>query len=68
MAKTNRRSNGSCVFISIIVATPIGILAAIYLTEYAKQGKIVKIIRFATESSSGIPSIVYGLFGENLVL
>lgn len=52
------------VFISIIVATPIGILAAIYLTEYAKQGKIVKIIRFATESLSGIPSIVYGLFGS----
>ena len=52
------------VFISLIVATPIGILAAIYLTEYAKQGKIVKIIRFATESLSGIPSIVYGLFGS----
>ena len=52
------------VFISIIVATPIGILAAIYLTEYAKQGKIVKIIRFATESLSGITSIVYGLFGS----
>ena len=52
------------VFISIIVATPIGILAAIYLTEYAKQGKIVKIIRFATESLSGIPSSVYGLFGS----
>lgn len=52
------------VVISIVVATPIGILAAIYLTEYAKQGKIVKIIRFATESLSGIPSIVYGLFGS----
>jgi len=51
------------VLISILVATPIGILAAVYLTEYAKQGKIVKIIRFATESLSGIPSIVYGLFG-----
>ncbi|MBE6053209.1 MAG: phosphate ABC transporter permease PstA [Clostridium sartagoforme] len=52
------------VFISIIVATPIGILAAIYMTEYAKQGKLIKIIRFATESLSGIPSIVYGLFGS----
>ena len=52
------------VVISLLVATPIGILAAIYLTEYAKQGKIVKIIRFATESLSGIPSIVYGLFGS----
>lgn len=52
------------VFISIIIATPIGVLAAVYLTEYAKQGKIVKIIRFSTESLSGIPSIVYGLFGS----
>jgi len=52
------------VLISIVVATPIGILAAIYLTEYAKQGRLVKIIRFATESLSGIPSIVYGLFGS----
>lgn len=51
------------VAISIIVATPIGVLAAVYLHEYAKQGKIVKIIRFCTESLSGIPSIVYGLFG-----
>ena len=49
--------------ISILVATPIGVLAAVYLQEYAKQGKVVKIIRFCTESLSGIPSIVYGLFG-----
>ena len=52
------------VVLAIIIATPIGILAAIYLTEYAKQGKLVKIIRFATESLAGIPSIVYGLFGS----
>ncbi|GAB6169983.1 phosphate ABC transporter permease PstA [Clostridium carnis] len=52
------------VAISILIATPIGILSAIYLREYAKQGKIVKIIRFATESLAGIPSIVYGLFGS----
>ena len=51
------------VFISIIVATPIGVLGAVYLPEYAKQGTMVKFIRFATESLSGIPSIVYGLFG-----
>lgn len=49
--------------LAILIATPIGILAAIYLQEYAKQGKVVKIIRFATESLAGIPSIVYGLFG-----
>ncbi|VIG83202.1 ABC transporter phosphate-specific permease [Clostridioides difficile] len=51
------------VLVSIVVATPIGILAAIYLQEYAKKGKAVTAIRFATESLSGIPSIVYGLFG-----
>lgn len=51
------------VILSIAIATPIGILSAVYLVEYAKQGKLVKIIRFATESLSGIPSIVYGLFG-----
>ena len=51
------------VALSVTVATPIGVLAAVYLQEYAKQGKVVKIIRFATESLAGIPSIVYGLFG-----
>ena len=51
------------VLISILIATPIGILSAIYLNEYAKKGKIVEIIRFATECLSGIPSIIYGLFG-----
>ena len=51
------------VLVSIAVSTPIGILSAIYLNEYAKEGKIVEIIRFATECLSGIPSIVYGLFG-----
>lgn len=51
------------VLISIGIATPIGILSAIYLHEYAKKGKVVEIIRFATECLAGIPSIIYGLFG-----
>lgn len=51
------------ILISLAIATPIGILAAVYLHEYAKQGRLVKIIRFATESLTGIPSIIYGLFG-----
>ncbi|MCR8746157.1 phosphate ABC transporter permease PstA [Romboutsia lituseburensis] len=51
------------VLLSIAVATPIGILSAIYLQEYAKKGKLVTAIRFATESLAGIPSIIYGLFG-----
>lgn len=51
------------VLLSISIATPIGVLSAIYLQEYAKPGKIVNAIRFATESLAGIPSIIYGLFG-----
>lgn len=49
---------------SISIAAPIGIMTAIYLTEYAKIGsKLVKVIRFCTESLAGIPSIIFGLFG-----
>lgn len=51
------------IFISLLIATPIGILAAVYLQEYAKQGRMVRLIRYATESLTGIPSIIYGLFG-----
>lgn len=51
------------VFIALIISTPIGIGAAIYLNEYAKPGKVVTVIRFAIESLAGIPSIIYGLFG-----
>lgn len=51
------------VLISLLVALPIGIFGAIYLTEYAKPGRIVNIIRFAAETLAGIPSIVFGLFG-----
>ena len=51
------------ILISLLIATPIGILAAVYLHEYAKQGRLVSIIRYATESLTGIPSIIYGLFG-----
>lgn len=51
------------ILITIAIATPIGIFAAIYLVEYAKPGKIVRTIRFATESLAGIPSVIFGLFG-----
>lgn len=51
------------IVITLIIAAPIGIGAAIYLTEYAKGGKLVKLIEFTTETLSGIPSIIYGLFG-----
>ncbi|MGN9160134.1 MULTISPECIES: phosphate ABC transporter permease PstA [unclassified Clostridium] len=51
------------VILSLLISIPIGICGAIYLQEYAKQGRGVKLIRFATESLAGIPSIIYGLFG-----
>ena len=51
------------IFLTMIIATPIGIGSAIYLNEYAKPGKIVTLIEYATETLSGIPSIIFGLFG-----
>ncbi len=48
---------------TLVVALPIGIGGAIYLTEYAKNRKLVSVIEFATESLAGIPSIIYGLVG-----
>ena len=50
--------------LALALATPLGIFSAIYLGEYAKRGnRLVKLIRVAAEALSGIPSIVYGLFG-----
>ncbi|MCR4902657.1 MAG: phosphate ABC transporter permease PstA [Butyrivibrio sp.] len=51
------------IILTMIIATPIGVGAAIYLNEYAKPGKLVSLIEFATETLSGIPSIIFGLFG-----
>lgn len=51
------------IFGAMIVAAPIGICAAIYLSEYAPQNFITNLIRFAIENLAGIPSIIYGLFG-----
>lgn len=51
------------VLMTMIIAIPIGVGSAIYLNEYAKPGKIVTIIEYATETLSGIPSIIFGLFG-----
>lgn len=49
---------------ALVVAVPLGVFAAIYLTEYARRGnKAVAIVRVTTETLSGIPSIIYGLFG-----
>ena len=51
------------VLLTVAISTPIGICSAIYLVEYSRPGKVVNLIRFATETLSGIPSIIYGLFG-----
>jgi len=51
------------ILITMLFATPIGIGAAIYLNEYAKPGRFVNLIKYATETLAGIPSIVFGLFG-----
>lgn len=51
------------IVITLLIATPIGVGSAIYLNEYAKPGKIVRLIEFTTETLSGIPSIIFGLFG-----
>lgn len=51
------------ILITLLMATPIGVGSAIYLNEYAHPGKLVRFIEFTTETLSGIPSIIFGLFG-----
>ena len=53
--------------VSLLIAVPLGVFSAVYLVEYAKRGnKLVTAVRITTETLSGIPSIVYGLFGSLL--
>lgn len=49
--------------ISVLIAAPLGVGAAIYVVEYAENRKFVNIIRFGAETLASIPSIVFGLFG-----
>ncbi len=51
------------IVLTLLIATPIGVGSAIYLNEYAKPGKVVRLIEFTTETLAGIPSIIFGLFG-----
>ena len=51
------------ILITLVIVLPIGVGAAIYLNEYAENKKVVRIIELATETLSGIPSIIYGLVG-----
>ncbi len=51
------------VLIMSVIVTPFGVIAAVYLREYAKQGAITQIVRIAVNNLAGVPSIVYGVFG-----
>ena len=52
--------------ITVLLAVPLGMFSAIYLNEYARQGRLVRMIRLSIRNLSGVPSIVYGLFGVAL--
>ena len=51
------------VMIMAVLVTPFGVIAAVYLKEYASQGPIIRLIRIAVNNLAGVPSIVYGVFG-----
>ena len=51
------------VILMSIIVTPVGVIAAVYLREYAKQGAVTRMIRIAVNNLAGVPSIVYGVFG-----
>jgi phosphate transport system permease protein len=49
--------------LAVLIAAPIGVVTAIYLTEYTREGKLTAVIRFGADCLAGIPSIIFGLFG-----
>lgn len=49
--------------LAAIIVSPIAIGGAVYLTEYRRQGRVIRLIRFAADSLASVPSIVYGIFG-----
>jgi phosphate transport system permease protein len=51
------------VFLMSVAVVPLGVLAAIYLREYARQGFVVRLVRIAVNNLAGVPSIVFGVFG-----
>ena len=55
------------VILMCIVVVPLGVLAALYLREYAKQGALVRTVRIAVNNLAGVPSIVFGVFGLRLL-
>jgi len=51
------------VLLMSVLVTPLGVIAAVYLREYARQGPLVRLVRIAVNNLAGVPSIVYGVFG-----
>lgn len=51
------------IIVTLLIVLPLGVGAAVYLTEYASNKKVVAIVEYAAETLSGIPSIIYGLVG-----
>jgi phosphate transport system permease protein len=51
------------VLLMAVMVTPFGVIAAVYLREYARQGLLIRVIRIAVNNLAGVPSIVYGVFG-----
>lgn len=49
--------------LAVMIAAPVGVITAIYLTEYTTEGKLTAVIRFGADCLAGIPSIIFGLFG-----
>ena len=49
--------------LAVIIAAPVGVATAVYLTEYTREGRMTSIIRFGADCLAGIPSIIFGLFG-----
>ena len=49
--------------VALGVALPLGVGTAVYLTEYTREGRLTRIIRFGTDCLAGVPSIIFGLFG-----
>jgi len=51
----------------VLVAAPIGVATAVYLTEYTREGRLTAVIRFGRDCLAGVPSIIFGLFGFRLL-
>jgi phosphate transport system permease protein len=54
--------------LSLLITTPLGVAAAIYMAEYARPGRLTSVIRFSIEALSSVPSIVFGVFGAVVFL